>query len=449
MASSTTMENFTRGSTLPRKTSPFKDPRPAPRTPAPCTPAKTAKAWDEYERQARQNARRRDRASQGSRPQRNSASSDVAKGSRSSTSTARSSYDFKFRNVTIATTAAVSTCKSCKQAITYASGICERCTKTIILPSSPGESTPPLSPAARNFASTDLHLLEKHSSQEEPYTRLSNSSQRRDCPSALQLTNPPVRLDSLRPPPITQEIMEANRSRKASLTDPNEPFLRFQYAHQYAPATYSIPSTPTYPPTSPPSTVPSRVSTRPSSFAQMTSPLTQNTHLPSSARHHSATPSELGHVQHYAPAPLGSVSPPSFHQVNAALQNTTSAWDDWDSDGEEKVRLVGYWKRGGKDKPTSHVSTANLKGKEKERERADSKVSYSSSEEPRSHEKRDKKSKNSLDRKSEKKQSKESSRSESRTSRHNDTKASSVESESYKKHKKRPSGLTRFLSCGR
>jgi hypothetical protein len=28
--------------------------------------------------------------------------------------------------------------------------------------------------------------------------------------------------------------MEANRSRKASLTDPNEPFLRLQYAYQYA-----------------------------------------------------------------------------------------------------------------------------------------------------------------------------------------------------------------------
>jgi hypothetical protein len=89
-----------------------------------------------------------------------------------------------------------------------------------------------------------------------------------------------------------------------------------------------------------------------------------------------------------------------------------------------------------------------LKGKENERERADSKVSCSSSEERRSHEKPDKKSKNSLDRKSEKKQSKESSRSESRTSKHHDAKASPGGDESYKKHKKRASGLTRFL-CGR
>lgn len=426
-----------------RKASPFKDPRPAP-----CTPAKTARAWDEYEKQARQNARRRDRASQASQPQRNSASSDVGKGSRSSSSTARSSYDFKFRNVSLATSA-VATCKNCKQPITYTSGICERCKKTIILPSAAGESTPPLSPSARNFASTDLHLLEKHTSQEESGTQPTNLPKRKGYPPALQFTNPPIRLDSLRPPPTTQDIVEVSRSRKASLTDPNEPFLRLQYAHQYAPNTYSIPSTPTYPPTSPPSTIPSRVSTRPSSFAQMTSPLTQNATLPSFIRQSSSTPSEMSHLHHYAPVPLGSSSPPALHHVNSALQNTTSAWDDWDSDGEEKVRLVGYWKRGGKDKSAAHASTANLKSKEKERERADSKISYSSSEERRSHDKHDKKGKSSLDRKSEKKQSKESPRSQSRTSKHDEAKASSTERESYKKHKKRPSGLTRFLSCGR
>jgi hypothetical protein len=239
--------------------------------------------------------------------------------------------------------------------------------------------------------------------------------------------------------------MEANRSRKASLTDPNEPFLRLQYAYQYAPLTYSIPTTPTYPPTSPPSTIPSRISTRPSSFAQMASPLTQNAIMPSYTRHNSATPSELSQLHHYAP--VAPTSPPSLHHVNTGLQNTTSAWDDWDSDGEDKVRLVGYWKRSGKDKSTTHASTANLKGKE--RERADSKISYSSSEEWRSSEKKhDKKSKSSMDRKSEKKQSKESSRSQSRQSKYSDAKAMSTERESYKKHKKRPSALIRAISCG-
>ncbi|KAJ8110531.1 hypothetical protein OPT61_g6651 [Boeremia exigua] len=443
MASSVMTHDLLQSSSFPRKASPFKDPRPAP-----CIPVKTARAWDEYEKQAKQNARRRDRASQVSQPHRSSASSDVGKGSRSSSSTARSSYDFKFRNVSIATSA-VATCKSCKQPITYSSGICERCKKIIILPSTAGESTPPLTPAARNFASTDLHLLEKHTSQEEPSTRTSSSSKRKGCPPALQFTNPPIRLDSLRPPPNTQDLTEVGRSRKTSLTDPNEPFLRLQYAHQYAPNTYSIPSTPTYPPTSPPSTIPSRVSTRPSSFAQMSSPLTQNAVMPSFVRQNSATPSESSHIQQYTTIPFCATSPPSLQHVNSALQNTTSAWDDWDSDGEEKVRLVGYWKRNGKDKSAAQASTSNLKGKEKERERADSKISYSSSEERHSHERREKKGKSSLDRKSEKKQSKESSRSQSRSSKHDDVKASAPERESYKKHKKRPSGLARFLSCGR
>ncbi|KAF3045475.1 hypothetical protein E8E12_006764 [Didymella heteroderae] len=443
MATSAICHNSAPQSPLARKASPFKDPRPAP-----CTPAKTAKAWDEYEKQARQNARRRDGASQASQPQRNSASSDVGKGSRSSTPTARSSYDFKFRTVPIVTSKAVATCKSCKQPITYSSGVCERCKKTIILPCPTGESTPPLTPAARNFASTDLHLLEKATSQEKPSSRSSSLSKRKDYPPALQLTNPPVRLDSLRPPPNAQDLTESNRSRKTSLTDPNEPFLRLQYAQQIAPCTYSIPSTPTYPPTSPPSTIPSRVSTRPSSFAQMTSPLTQNATMPSYTRRNSAIPFEYGQVHHYAP--LARTSPPSLRLVNNSLQNTVSAWDDWDSEDEEKVRLVDKWKRSGKDKSTAHASTANLRGKEKERERADSKVSYSSSEERCSHEGHDKRNKNSLERKSEKKQSKESLRTHSRISRHEDvkTKAPSIERESYKKHKKRPSGLTRFLSCG-
>jgi hypothetical protein len=170
----------TRPSPLSRKASPFKDPRPAP-----CTPAKTAKVWDEYEKQARQNAKRRDRASQSTQPQRNSASSDVGKGSRSSTSTARSSYDFKFRNIPIVTSKAIATCKGCLQPITYSSGVCERCKKTIILPSPTGESTPPLTPAARNFAFTDLHLLEKATSQEEQFPRTSSLSKRKGCPPGL------------------------------------------------------------------------------------------------------------------------------------------------------------------------------------------------------------------------------------------------------------------------
>lgn len=167
--------------------------------------------------------------------------------------------------------------------------------------------------------------------------------------------------------------------------------------------------------------------------------------MPSYTRHNSATPSEISQLHHYTSISTAPTSPPSLHRVSNALQNTTSAWDDWDSDGEEKVRLVAPWKRSGRDKTTPALS----KGKEKERERADSKVSVSSSESRRSHEKHDKK-KSSLDRKSEKKQSKESARSQSMMSKHDEAKASSDKSEreAYKKHKKRPSGFIRAISCG-
>jgi hypothetical protein len=164
--------------------------------------------------------------------------------------------------------------------------------------------------------------------------------------------------------------------------------------------------------------------------------------MPTYTRHNSATPSEFSSLHHYTSISAAPTSPPSLHRISNALQNTTSAWDDWDSDGEDKVRLVGYWKRSGKDKTTLTTS----KGKDKERERADSKVSVSSGEERCSHEKPSAKSKSSLDRKSEKKQSKESSRSQSRMS---DAKATtSPEREAHKKHKKRPSGFIRAISCG-
>ncbi|KAJ4364365.1 hypothetical protein N0V95_000774 [Ascochyta clinopodiicola] len=161
-----------------------------------------------------------------------------------------------------------------------------------------------------------------------------------------------------------------------------------------------------------------------------------------------ATPSELSQLHHYTTVSMAATSPPSMHRTSNTLQNTISAWDDWDSDGEERVRLVGYWKRSTKDK-TAPPSSTKGKEKERERERADSKVSISSSDERRSHEKLDKK-KSSFDRKSEKKQSKESARSQSRMSRHDDAKATSASSEreAYKKHKKRPSGFIRAISCG-
>ncbi|KAF1842336.1 uncharacterized protein K460DRAFT_370307 [Cucurbitaria berberidis CBS 394.84] len=330
-------------SPLARTMSPFKDARQPP----PCTPAKTAKLWDEYEKRALENARERDSLTQVQYAQRSSGP-DMAKGyepnSAPTTTTTRSSFDFKFRRVRAATpSTTVSICKTCKQPITYASGICERCMKKIILPAPTGETTPPLSPSSRNFASVDLEQLHKTSTLEDNNMPTSTSPKRMSfCPLPTQLVDPPIRLSSLRPPPIMQgTCVEPNRSRKASLTDPNEPFLRLQVAHQsYQPQSYSHPTTPTYSniPTTPPST-------RPSSLANIAS-------IPTSTypydRKTSVTPSELSALYPYASNTT--TSPPSLCRVSDAQQNTTSAWDDWDSDDEEKVRLVGWIgrKKGGK-----------------------------------------------------------------------------------------------------
>ncbi|KAF2034343.1 hypothetical protein EK21DRAFT_97452 [Setomelanomma holmii] len=133
-----------KSSPLTRTISPFKDPR----TP-PSTPGKTAKLWDEYEKRAIENSEKRKACSRVSQPQRSSAS-DIQCTSTSALASARSSFDFKFRTRTTASSVTpVAICKSCKQPITYTSGICEHCKKTIIL-SSPSEDVAntisPLSP---------------------------------------------------------------------------------------------------------------------------------------------------------------------------------------------------------------------------------------------------------------------------------------------------------------
>ncbi|KAF2823428.1 hypothetical protein CC86DRAFT_396210 [Ophiobolus disseminans] len=134
-------------SPLARTISPFKDPR----TP-PSTPGKTAKLWDEYERRAVENVMKREGGFSASQLQRSSAS-DIPRTSATLIASARSSFDFKFRSrATSSSPSHTAICKTCKQPITYASGICKSCKKTVILSATSGESTPPLSPAARNFA---------------------------------------------------------------------------------------------------------------------------------------------------------------------------------------------------------------------------------------------------------------------------------------------------------
>jgi hypothetical protein len=387
-------------SPLARTTSPFQDPR----TP-PTTPGKTAKLWDEYEKRAVENARRREGNSQGSHTQRSSAS-DLSRNFATVIASARSSFDFKFRSrATASSTSTVAICKSCKQPIAYASGICEPCKKTIILPPTSGESTPPLSPASRNFASSDLQELNRKLSREENTTPQVTSPKRRSfCPMPTQMLDPPIRLSSLRPPPGQEPVVEANRTRKTSLTDPNEPFLRLQIAPTtYQPRSGSHPASPTYPPTTPPSTSHSRTSTRPSSLANTVSPRSPAVHIPTHpyGRHNSATPSELSSLYPHT-------SRTASVNTGYGLQHATSAWDDWDSDEEgEKAGLVGLMKS---------------IGKAKKKERNDSMESVSARLDFAREEERKK------------------SREQRRQSEDSDDKEA--------KKKKRPSGFVRAISCG-
>ncbi|KAH8723932.1 hypothetical protein GQ44DRAFT_728232 [Phaeosphaeriaceae sp. PMI808] len=319
-------------SPLARVISPFQ----VPRTP-PNTPRDTAKLWDECERRAVENAMRRDELLRLSQAQCCSAS-DLPRTSTKTTSTKRS-FDFPLKDrFTASPFTAVAICKICKQPVTYASGICEPCKKNI-LPSHFGELTPLLSPSARNFASVDLQKLHRTASREEATTPIVTSPKGKSvCPMPTQLLDPPIRLSSLRPPPLEEEAVEMTRTRKVSLTDPNEPFLRLQIAPTvYHPRAFSHSTTPTFPPT-PPSTPHSRASTRSSSLGNNTvSPLSTAVHTPAYqyARHTSATPSELSTLYPYTSGAA------RMNATGYGTQNATSAWDDWDSDEEEKSGLVG------------------------------------------------------------------------------------------------------------
>ncbi|KAH9868562.1 hypothetical protein J1614_007634 [Plenodomus biglobosus] len=428
MATTTTMFAPHHSSPLARTSSPFRDPRPPP-----CTPAKTAKLWDEYEKRALENARKRDWASKTSppQPQRSSASDIGGLDSKAAPpTTARSSFDFKFRRGHAATpSTTVSTCKTCRQAITYASGICERCQRTIIIAPPSGEITPPISPTGRAFSPSDLQQFRKPSLDEVTMPVAISPTRKSFCPLPSQGIDPPIRLDSLRPPPPPSAILEPGRSRKASLTDPNEPFLRLQITGQqtYQPRAHSQshPTTPTFINTSPPSTSHSRASTRPSSLANIAS-------LPASAypytRNNSVTPSELSTLFPYASTIT--TSPPSLCRSSYALQNTTSAWDDWDSDSEgEKVRLVGW------------IGRRKAKGKSSDKESKGSIDSFGSDGDVFLRDKKSRESKEEERLERARLETAESARA-SRLSRDSQMHEQSV------KKKRRPSGFVRVISCG-
>ncbi|KAI4955901.1 hypothetical protein J4E91_000110 [Alternaria rosae] len=197
----------------------------------------------------------------------------------------------------------------------------------IILPSASGETTPPISPASRNFASTDLIKLRKNSYGEDVNVRTSTTSSRRTsyCPLPAHLVDPSFRLSTLQPPPELEAFSNdpIRTRRKTSLTDPNEPFLRLQIAQQ-APLPRSAMNSPPITPTSPPPwATHSRSSTRRSSLANAAL-------LPKPAYPHARTDSVA--LSEY------STLCPIQTTLTTKLENTISAWDDWDSDNEDGDR---------------------------------------------------------------------------------------------------------------
>lgn len=305
---SATMTSTTQHSSpLARTTSPFKHPRPAP-----CTPGNTAQIWDEYERRAVENARRRDTTWSTSRRQtqqsRYSSGTvlDIIKSYDSHPSPnvsyrrASPHFDFGFPthqdSQSIPDSTTVVTCKTCGKPITSTLGVCQTCTKTIVL-SAPGPVPPPPPPPSSPSA---LFQDETAPTFKQPTSPPPSPS----SPSFL-----PMRFSSLPPPPT----LPPSRARKSSLP-------HIQITRKPIPSLSSHPS-----PTTPPST---SHSTRPTSLANITTP---------PYRQVSATSSEL-----FQAWPCGETASPS--SVRASYQHqTVSAWEDSDSEDEEKG-LVKYWR---------------------------------------------------------------------------------------------------------
>jgi hypothetical protein len=149
------------------------------------------------------------------------------------------------------------------------------------------------------------------------------------------------------------------------------------------------------------------------------SPLSPAVHIPTHpyARHNSATPSELSTLYPYT-------SRTASVNTGYSLQPATSAWDDWDSDGEgEKAGLVGWFAKSAKDKT-------------KKKERSESKTSLESV---------DRKLKDV--REEEAKKSREQTRRKSAEQSSASSKGKKAES-SKGPGRKRPSGFVRVFSCG-
>ncbi|KAH7126814.1 hypothetical protein B0J11DRAFT_567581 [Dendryphion nanum] len=332
------------------------------------TSENTAHHWDEYEKRAKDNAKKREMKISSEDHDSHAAQSvlngnvldDIIKsygpmsspGTPHFTSSSSTSpkWDFSFHKASqrkinsepSPTTVAI--CKSCHESINSARGICEKCVRTIRFNGKNEMTTPPASPIQKNFTFTELPKLRKNSMSEETSPTSSPRCRPHRSPTH-QLIDPPIRLSSLQSMANKQQPSPSHSQplapRKHSLAEPGELSIRLHATRKCipTPTARTQPSSPTTPPpTSYPHTPThsSNPCTRRSSLANVTTP-------PCYIRHDSATPSELSTLFPYM---SNSTTPPSVGQASNALQTTTSAWDEWDSDGEgeEKIGLVGYWR---------------------------------------------------------------------------------------------------------
>ncbi|EMD89955.1 hypothetical protein COCC4DRAFT_158228 [Bipolaris maydis ATCC 48331] len=286
----------------PGAASPPKSPR------SPCSPSKTAELWDGYERLAVEKAKERDELMHETHE-------------RNDCSTSRTSFDFRFKRAqsTIPSTI-TSGCKFCGRPIIYASSMCEGCFKRTVVSPGNEEVTTPLGAAEDNMAVSSLCKIP---SREEIITPTYASPKRASfCPLPAHLTDASTRSSSTQPGSVGR--------RKKSPSEPTQPSLQLQIMPSTSTSRSQANSAPMTP-TSPPGTAHSLNSTRRSSLANVTMlPKSRYPH----ARNDSGTPSEFSTL--YQTVSTTTTPPASLRRFGYPLQNTTSAWDDWDSDEEEE-----------------------------------------------------------------------------------------------------------------
>ncbi|EUC38748.1 hypothetical protein COCCADRAFT_21795 [Bipolaris zeicola 26-R-13] len=293
----------------PQQSPPTPGAASAPESPrSPCSPSKTAELWDGYERLAVEKAKERDELMHETHE-------------RDDCSTSRTSFDFRFKRAqTTIPSTTTSGCKFCGRPIIYASGMCEGCFKRTVISPGNEEITTPLGASEHNMAVSGLCQI---SLREEIITPTYASPKRASfCPLPAHLTDASTRTSSTQPGSVGR--------RKKSPSEPTQPSLQLQIT----PSTHtprSQANSPPMTPTSPPGTAHSLNSTRRSSLANVTMlPKPRYPH----ARNDSGTPSEFSTL--YQTVSTTTTPPASLHRFGYPLQNTTSAWDDWDSDEEEE-----------------------------------------------------------------------------------------------------------------